>query len=1325
MPMQLGSDRMEPLEGTSLLSDAVSHSKAGFGSRPGDATSRHHGRHIRHYGSVRPMPAAAARAAATHGIDVCLVTANVRTLLPWQEDCSYAKNSLCLLRSKVEALEVQFEEHGFDIVGIQEGRSKTTAVINGAKYKMLTVAADEKGSYGNQLWIRYGLNATLLAWRDISNRLMYALLELPNQHVVIALVLHAPHMGIDAKDKDAFWDTVWQTVHTLQAAHPYASLRILADANGRVGSVASTAVGRCQPEIENDGGLRMRLLCEQFDLAIYNTFYPAGYTWTSTYGTRHRIDYVIGGVADMDGIRVCTVADDIDMSLNACVDHSAVSVLQRFEAREANDDTKKLRPFKVNKLNLSDPARVEKFRQLLWMFVFAPGSTVDEQLDQINGYVRGAARSAFGCPKDMPRKKWISQHTWSILRLVAPARRLMNQFRISKNPVVIKGAFMAWAAAAVADCKLRRAGLSTWIAVGIATDAEVEARHLSSVAAYWFKCIKRLQIIIAPSLAEDRKEFLDSVALRLGNAVESNDTRTAYGLARALGADSVSHNSCIKKKDGSLTKSSSEEAVRWEQHYADVFKGNIVTRDQLISNPRRPRCALEDSPITLDVGPAATEASFNKLANNKGVGPDAIPAELLKAGGAPAAIAYSVVNVRVAAEAKWPVDWQGGEIVNVYKRKGDTKDCDSYRGILLEDHSGKALKGILKESIDVRYNDRIPLDQFGATKGRGTDFATHIITSMASIAFMMQWSMFILFIDLVKAFDRIVRELIMGWPDVADSEKVPHLIRLGVDPHTARWMAEYIDQRGCVFQQWGVDSTTLSMTRAMHDGAWFTVRSGTRCITSETGGRQGCKLGSTIFNSGYAVALDMLHWRLAQQGITLRLKLPKSGAFWGCCSDEDADQKDIIDATFVDDECIVILGTTPRVLVRAIDSLLEITTTVFRLLHLEINFSKGKTEAILLFRGKQATSCREQWRQRNGELAIPLDKYGHDGKQLRIVRQYKHLGTVVDAFGVAHANSIERSKAALAAFAPIAMKVFGSELIDQAYKMSFLHSLVLSRQHFNAHIAILKSKDLRVLNSTYMRVLRRISGQMLYSSSADNQTDIQVRRRMGAPSVDCMLMAARLRYASRVVKLSPPSLIAVLHFRREGVQLPWTKVVCDDMRFLAASCSEAPHVDPAIGAQEWASWIVSGSAASAIHKLHFHESALDKSVQHGGTEDVSRALTHTCPLCDARFASQKALRMHERVKHGERAPWNGMVPGSICPACCVDFHLRVRCLNHLGDRRRPACAEWVLTNCKPLPKAKIDKLNLADAAVRSDSRKSGHTTCLSTRPPVQVGKRRR
>ena len=438
----------------------------------------------------------------------------------------------------------------------------------------------------------------------------------------------------------------------------------------------------------------------------------------------------------------------------------------------------------------------------------------------------------------------------------------------------------------------------------------------------------------------------------------------------------------------------------------------------------------------LDVGPSATEAAFSRLANNKGVGPDAIPGELLKAGGAPTATAYGELNQRIARGEGWPVAWQGGEIINVFKRKGDPADCDSHRGILLEDHAAKGgIKALMKLDIDVQYNEKVPADQYGATQGRGTDFATHIITSMAAIAKMMEWSIFILFFDFAKAFDRIIQEIVVGWPMLLESEKTQHLIALGVSAKSAEWMTSYIDERGGVLQQWGVRDNTTLLTRDMHDGAWMKVRGGSRYITSETGGRQGCKLGATMFNAGYAVALDMMHWRLSKDGITLRLSVRVDGAFFGASSATGPAHTDVIDATFVDDECFAIVGTTPRVLERAIDLLLEIVTTIFRMLHLEINFGPNKTEAILLFRGKQATACREKLRRTDGSLAVELDKYGHNGKILRIVRSYKHLGTYIDALGVTHGNVIERSKLSLGAYAPIAMKVLVSTLIGTGHKL--------------------------------------------------------------------------------------------------------------------------------------------------------------------------------------------------------------------------------------------------------------------------------------------------
>ena len=86
-----------------------------------------------------------------------------------------------------------------------------------------------------------------------------------------------------------------------------------------------------------------------------------------------------------------------------------------------------------------------------------------------------------------------------------------------------------------------------------------------------------------------------------------------------------------------------------------------------------------------------------------------------------------------------------------------------------------------------------------------------------------------------------------------------------------------------------------------------------------------------------------------------------------------------------------------------------------------INFEKGKSEAILLCRGKYATAVREKWRQSDGELAIPLDSFGHAVHKLRLVRRYKHLGTMIDALCVALSSFIERSKGALASYAPLAL----------------------------------------------------------------------------------------------------------------------------------------------------------------------------------------------------------------------------------------------------------------------------------------------------------------
>ena len=107
------------------------------------------------------------------------------------------------------------------------------------------------------------------------------------------------------------------------------------------------------------------------------------------------------------------------------------------------------------------------------------------------------------------------------------------------------------------------------------------------------------------------------------------------------------------------------------------------------------------------------------------------------------------------------------------KRKGGPMIADSRKGILLANHSGKALTGMVKEKIGPEYVEKMPSTQFGAIPKRGTDQASHIVRSAADAVMMLTYSIVVLFLDLVKAFDRVIRELVFGWGAQPQGTKQP------------------------------------------------------------------------------------------------------------------------------------------------------------------------------------------------------------------------------------------------------------------------------------------------------------------------------------------------------------------------------------------------------------------------------------------------------------------------------------------------------------------------------------------------------------------------
>ena len=78
----------------------------------------------------------------------------------------------------------------------------------------------------------------------------------------------------------------------------------------------------------------------------------------------------------------------------------------------------------------------------------------------------------------------------------------------------------------------------------------------------------------------------------------------------------------------------------------------------------------------------------------------------------------------------------------------------------------------------------------------------------------------ILFLDLSKAFDKVVRETLFGMRS-GEINIETRLLGLGL-PHTAaKHVGAYIDKSGGILREIGVPDVTAQLVADLHDGVWF------------------------------------------------------------------------------------------------------------------------------------------------------------------------------------------------------------------------------------------------------------------------------------------------------------------------------------------------------------------------------------------------------------------------------------------------------------------------------------------------------------------------
>ena len=253
---------------------------------------------------------------------------------------------------------------------------------------------------------------------------------------------------------------------------------------------------------------------------------------------------------------------------------------------------------------------------------------------------------------------------------------------------------------------------------------------------------------------------------------------------------------------------------------------------------------LSQKPTTLSLGDpplvSETKKTLRSMANGKAMGPDELPAELLKFG-----LSDSSHEILLAFHIIVAV-WMTGEVlqewkdvtINVLHKSKDRAECSNYRSLSLVAHAGNVLLKIVANRLGDFYEEAgiLPEEQYGFQPQRSTTDMMFVVRRLQELGRTSNTSLKICFIDLAKAYDSVDR--VLSWEVLA---------RVGVPPRMIKAIRMF---------HGGM------RTRVQLDDGYFSA-----WLNACQGLRQGCVLSPLMFNIFFAAVIIVVLQRFVEDSL--------------------------------------------------------------------------------------------------------------------------------------------------------------------------------------------------------------------------------------------------------------------------------------------------------------------------------------------------------------------------------------------------------------------------------------------------------------------------
>ena len=872
--------------------------------------------------------------------------------------------------------------------------------------------------------------------KGISDRIMTLTLPLRNGTHATLVSCYAPTMSNTEQEKDNFYDCLRDTITKVKHRD---KLILMGDFNARVGTDNATwdgvmgyhGVGRM-----NSNGLRLLSLCKEFNLCISNTFFqqslqrktswmhPRSKDW-------HIIDYVICRRRDLKDISITRSFHSTCFLSDHALLRSKVSFCL---AR------KRLRRSKLPKrINVAPLKLMEKREELR--------SNLENALDAVE--ITEDIESSWSRFRDVV-------YDSSLKTLGFPVRRHQDWFDDNNEEVKILISQMH---------DIHKA----WI-----NDKKSSVKHQS---------YKRCKGMVQTALRKMKENWWNDRAEEIQKAADMKDSKSFYeGLKKVYGPKESSNSPVLSADGETLHTDKSEILLRWKEHFESVLNSNSEIDEEVISSiPQRPEIpGLAFLPTFEEI-----KHVIKQLLCGKAPGKDGIPPEIFKYGGTKLIKKLLGLFLIIWEKGTVPQDFKDAFIKHLFKNKGSKNVCDNFRGISLLSIAGKILARLILNRIIQHLIDEIyPESQCGFRAGRGVIDMIFSLRQVAEKVREKNKELYMVFIDLTKAFDTVNRE--------------------------ALWK---------VLKRLGIPDNMLSVIVSFHEGMKGAVVSDgdiSDPFNVTNGTKQGCVMAPVLFALFFSV---MLQYAFGDAEVGIEFQFRTDGGLFNhqrFKAKTKVRSSIIRDLLFADDAALVATSLEEA------QELVDRFSKACRAFGLTI--SVRKTEVVhqppptpkQVLGVKQAPPAHQ----------FPPAPITVDGQSLKYVKSFTYLGSAVNSHALLDDEIVNRIAKASNAFGKLHHRLWNERGIRLETKIKVYKAVVLSTLLFGSEAWTLYRLQINQLDVFHKRCLRSICGYTL----EDRVSNPVLLEKCKIGGIETFLMQSQLRWCGHVLRMKDHRIPKILMF---------------------------------------------------------------------------------------------------------------------------------------------------------------------------------------------------